>query len=287
MITISAGAYSPLILHARISGLAVYLDNFAIKELAKGSPARRQRFVGAIQDGAELLFSVSNAAELSGPRDGSFDAIRAFLNELGPHWFPVELDFNEVTKREIQGAEPATCCISKQFMKDYFNVLIGSYSAKGGQVVNLSEEFFRLGPVMDWLAPQRDSIRVASEALDNALLNRIKKYRAEFETDPRWLDKQFPALPFDQLRPATFTYCNLIRTLVVEARSYHLKKGDGIDFCHSLMASAFASVGTLDRHWKRRVESLPKPNKLARIYYSPEIDAMVDAIEIEVERHRR
>jgi hypothetical protein len=54
-----------------------------------------------------------------------------------------------------------------------------------------------------------------------------------------------------------------------------LKKGDGSDFCHAVMASAFATAATLDKHWKRRVEGLPKPNQLARIYYQPELDKMV------------
>ena len=55
--------------------------------------------------------------------------------------------------------------------------------------------------------------------------------------------------------------------------------GDGIDFCQAVIASSDSCVATLDKHWKRRVESLPKPNGLARIYYAPELDQMVDDIE--------
>jgi hypothetical protein len=36
----------------------------------------------------------------------------------------------------------------------------------------------------------------------------------------------------------------------------------------------------IDKQWKRRVEGLPKPNKLARIYYQPELDKMVTDIEV-------
>ena len=50
------------------------------------------------------------------------------------------------------------------------------------------------------------------------------------------------------------------------------------------MASAFASVGTLDRQWKRRVDGLPKPNQLAHIYYEPELDIMVDEIEAHLKK---
>ena len=64
---------------------------------------------------------------------------------------------------------------------------------------------------------------------------------------------------------------------------YKLKKGDGRDFSHAVMGSAFASVATLDKQWKRRIESLPKPNQCARIYYEPELDRMVSDIESALE----
>ena len=60
---------------------------------------------------------------------------------------------------------------------------------------------------------------------------------------------------------------------------YRLKKGDGADFCHVVIASSFASFPALDKHWKRRIERIPKPNELARIYDEPEIDKMILDIE--------
>jgi hypothetical protein len=52
-----------------------------------------------------------------------------------------------------------------------------------------------------------------------------------------------------------------------------------LDFCHAVMASAFSSVATLDKNWKRRVEDLPKPNGLPRVYYGPELGQMVSDVE--------
>jgi hypothetical protein len=55
---------------------------------------------------------------------------------------------------------------------------------------------------------------------------------------------------------------------------------DGIDFGQAVIGTAYASVATLDKHWKRRVDKiLPKPNRLAKIYYQPELDKMVRDIE--------
>jgi hypothetical protein len=58
-----------------------------------------------------------------------------------------------------------------------------------------------------------------------------------------------------------------------------LKDNDGLDFCHAVLAAAYGSLATLDRHWKRRVEQLPKPNNVARMYYRPEVDDLVAVLE--------
>ncbi len=269
----------PVRFNATVSGLAIYLDNFSLIDLAKGDPSRRKRFVDALRSGADLLFSVTNAVELTGPQGRSLDAVRTFLDEVGARWFPVELDAFEVVKRERSGASAAESCLSKQFIKDYFAAQLVDCLPNSGKVIDLSQDSIRLGAVLDWVGPQRKSIREGAADLDNALINRIRGYRTEFERNPRWLDQKFPILPFQPSIPATFTYVNLVRTLIVEAKAHQLKKGDGSDFCHAVMASAFASVATLDRQWKRRVESLPKPNGLAHIYYQPELDKMVTDIE--------
>lgn len=92
MITAGINDQGELNLNACVGGLAVYLDNWAIHDLAKHDPARRKRFVDAIHSGADVMFSITNAAELSGPQGASAEAIKGFLNEIGPRWFPVELD---------------------------------------------------------------------------------------------------------------------------------------------------------------------------------------------------
>jgi hypothetical protein len=78
--------------------------------------------------------------------------------------------------------------------------------------------------------------------------------------------------------PATFVHTHLLRNLISD-RGDQLKEGDGADFCHGVIGSAFANFATLDKQWKRRVENLPKPNRLARIYYEREIEAMFTDIE--------
>ena len=77
-----------LTVNASVSGPVVYLDSWAIGYLAEGDLQRRRRFIEAMR-GMDLLFSVTNAAELSGPQGRSADMVRAFLDEIGPRWVPV------------------------------------------------------------------------------------------------------------------------------------------------------------------------------------------------------
>ncbi len=280
MIQIKAQRNGKLDLFISIAGPAVYLDNFAIKELAKGDPSRRQRFLAAMNRGGELLFSVANAAELTGFQGGSFSNVRSFLEEIGPRWFPVELNPHDVVTRELSGKKPDESCFSDKFMRDYMGYRAGNKPLEQ----NISTDFFRLGPIMDWLAPQRDSIARGKADLDEKLIKIIKEHRAKYDADPQWLDRAFRRLTADQAPRATFVYNNLIRTLILETKSYQLKRNDGIDFCHAVIASAFTSFATLDKSWKRRIDNLPKPNKLACIYYAQELDQMVDDINSSLDR---
>lgn len=280
MITATTGMGNPVTFHATIKGVAVYLDYWALKQLAKGDVSRRQRFVSAIRSGGDLIFSIANAAELTGPQGGSRKALKDFLDELGPHWFPVELNPIIVVDRESKGATPPdSCVVADDFMKGYFAARTKGYSPGSGRIIDLSDQFFSLGVFVDWTSSQRDSMRSRIEYLDRGMRKRFGAYRRELELDPRWLDRHVPTFSFDPKRPASFALQHLVRMLVIEAKARRLKKGDGIDFCHAVIASSFAHIAALDKHWKRRVESLPKPNNLALIYYEPELDQMVTELE--------
>lgn len=104
MIRATSGFDGPLMtLNASVSGPVVYLDNWAIGDLAEREASRRKRFIAALHSGMDLLFSVTNAAELSGPQGKSADAIKVLSDEIGPRWFPARLDPTEVIKRELVG----------------------------------------------------------------------------------------------------------------------------------------------------------------------------------------
>ncbi|MGB2645125.1 MAG: hypothetical protein WBG02_01805 [Candidatus Acidiferrum sp.] len=269
-------------LHVSVSGAVVYLDNWAVIDLAKKDSSRRRRFIDIVHSGVDVLFSVTNAAELSGPQGRSADAVRVFLDEIGPRWFPARHDVTEVIKDEMRGVRPEKACIDENFFKSHVADQMRRHAASGGKVMEVSGSFFRLGPVLDRVGPQRESISRTSAEFDRLLKTKMSAIHERCKGDSALLDQKFPLIPFDPGRPACFVYFNLLRTMAVEAHS--LKKGDGMDFCHAVIASAFSSFAALDTQWKRRIASLP-PNRLARIYAPLELNQMVTDMELWL-RHR-
>jgi hypothetical protein len=261
-----------------VNGAVVYLDTWAIGDLAERAHPRRTRFIEAMR-GMDLLFSVTNAAELSGPQGRSADAVRAFLDEIGPRWVPAELSLIDVMDREMASTlNEGSPCVSESFMKSFVVHVLRSYAPGSGKVIGLSDDFFKLGSVLDWMNPQRESIRKSLTDWDDLLRNKIGEISEKAKQNSRWLDERFPRIPFHPVRRACFVFGNLLRMLVDEGGA--IQKGDGMDFCHAVVASAYASFATLDKRWKRRVESLPKPNQLAHIYSPSELDQMVTDMEL-------
>jgi hypothetical protein len=265
-------------LESSVRGIAVYLDTFAIKSLAKGDASLRQRFTAALYGGADLLFSIANAVEISGFQGASSRAVKAFLDDLGPNWYPIEMSPDDVMKREAAGLPPGKCCLADELLHAFFRNRTHEHVPGSGRVIDLSEGFFQLGQFVDWLAPQRDHFLTQRKVFDNMLVEKVPLLRAKHKQNPGWLDRAVFQPQFHPSRAATFAYQGFMRDLICD-RGYQVRSGDGMDFCHAVMATAFASFATLDKQWKRRVENLPKPNRVPRIYYEPELQAMIVDIE--------
>jgi hypothetical protein len=162
----------PINIRATVNGLPIYLDNHSYIQLAGRDEARRRRFIETVTLGGDLLFSVSNAAEISRSQGDSAQRILAFLDEIGAHWFPVELDSYEVTRRELhENKSGGDAFVSRSFVR---NVL----ALRGTDRLNdPPHDLFRLSFIFDgWLHPQRQSIADGLSQLDQALIQRIEGY---------------------------------------------------------------------------------------------------------------
>ena len=269
-----------LICVAELNGrIGVYLDNDSLIELARGLRPRRQRFLDALLMGGDLLFSYTNAVEIAGPQGDTVTAIRSFLDDVGSHWTPLELNPWKVVRREASGIL-GQAPVSESFMKAYCEERIHDLSPTRNKVLEMSpDSFFRLGAVLGWVQEHRDDIRSQATEIDHKFVSLLKQLRDDYDRNPLALDREAPFIPLDHQRPATFVLNHLLRMLVREAKAFHSKKNDGLDFCHAVLASAYGSMITLDKQWKRRVDNLPRHNHLAKVYYRPQVDELVDLLE--------
>jgi hypothetical protein len=269
-----------LVCIAELNGrLGVYLDNDSLIELATGAKSRRQRFLDALAIGGDLLFSYTNAVEIAGPQGKTATAIRSFLDDVKSYWTPLGMNPWEVAWREANGFL-GQAPVSESFMKAYCEERIYDLREGHGEVLDLSaDSFFRLSSVLDWVQEHRDDIRGHAGEVDLKFCSLLKQLRDDHDKNQSALDREAPPVPLDHQRPATFVLNHLLRMLVLEANAFHYKKNDGLDFCHAVLASAYGSMITLDKQWKRRVENLPSHNRLAKVYYRPQVDELVNLLE--------
>ena len=270
MITVSATSDGRPRIEARLSGIAAYLDTFAIVDLAKGSAERRTTFLEALRRSGSLLFSMANMAELSGQPG----AVATFLDEIGPRWVPLELNPQTVVTREAAGEDPQTACLARDFITAFFQDRLASTSG----VVSLDpDNFWQLRAAVDWNSEEWSTLLSHRGNLDDALKTTIATGWEQYDRDP--LTLRDPP-DYDRAKRATYVFSHLVRQLILEAKSHTMKKGDGLDFFHAVMGAAFGSFALLDKHWKQRLtRAIPDQAKIARLYYAPELDQLVDSFD--------
>jgi len=144
----------------------------------------------------------------------------------------------EVARREANGFL-GQAPVSESFMKAYCEERTYGLRLEGhGEVLDLSaDSFFHLGSVLDWVQEHRDDIRRDAGEVDRLFCGHRKQLGDDYDKNPSALDRQAPSVPLDHQRPATFVLNHLLRMLVLEAKAFHCKKNDGLDFCHAVLAS--------------------------------------------------
>jgi hypothetical protein len=257
---------------------AIYLDTDSLVELAKGPAPRRERLLSALGRRGTLLFSLTSAVEVGGLQGGSAAAATSFLSAIGPHWVPLEMSPWPVMERERAGAVDVGP-VSEWFMKAFVQQRMKDLSRTAGILDLSAGSFFDLGAVVAWSQTEREGIRAEQDAMDHAVKEAVGRFRASYDAEPASLDRLLPPIPFHPRARTTFVLTHLLRTLVLEAKSHQLKRNDALDFCHAVLATAYGSLATLDKAWKRRVGTLPQPCRVARVFYRPELEQLVSMLE--------
>lgn len=244
---------------------AIYLDQDSLADLARNE-SRRKRFMDIWASKGELLFSWTNAFDLSGPEGDTATRIREFLDGLGPHWVPLEFNpWRVVRKEHGQEASSGTPCVSESFIRAYF--------------LELGDDVTKLGPVVDLVQNDRMNTRLQLQEVKTAADSMAQAFRADFVRDASSIDQKLPALPYDPARPTTSLLRDLERLVAREARSYTWMPNDGVDFMHASVAAACADFLLLDKQWKRRVLAVAPSKTYPWVFYRHELDAFLDAFE--------
>ena len=71
----------------------------------------------------------------------------------------------------------------------------------------------------------------------------------------------------------------LLRIVVQESFSHAWKPNDAFDLMHSIVPLVCSDVIFLDKHWKRRVQRLPRDLVPEHIYYANEFRRFFDYLE--------
>jgi hypothetical protein len=139
------------------------------------------------------------------------------------------------------------------------------------------EGFFDLSRVLAWSsdAAFRDALGRTSEQSTAALIARVARLRQLHEEDPEMFDRG--RVTFER-SPATFIFHGFVELLVVQ-RGLTLKRGDGVDFNHALIAATLADLASLDKAWKRRLLEVRAWPGRPTVFYRPEAEAMVTSLE--------
>lgn len=173
-----------------------------------------------------------------------------------------------------------TPCISPVFIEAFFKDRLFELSPHGSKVVDLSaEHFFKLSSAMKWASAKKNETQANAKEIDETLIKRVAEGYADYKKAAASLDKTTPAVAYHENAPVRFALLSLLRLLVKESKQYALKKGDGRDLCHAVLGASYGSLVALDKQWKRRIEALPRPNRLGRVYYAPQLDQMVIDLE--------
>jgi hypothetical protein len=237
----------------------VYLDNWAMSRVLANDGPRRKRFLEAFKLKGTLLFSWTNVLEL--PR---YEPIRLLFDGIGEHWFPIEWNpFACIRKENARTPGTNTPALSETFLQAY-------YPYVHGQPLILSS-------VLDLLR-QDTGANVRRDQIKNSIKQFIDDVKRGNSTDPLWLDKEYPMVPFDPQRPTLFVFTQLLRALASE-RGFTFTPNDGTDLFHTTVPVAYSDFVLLDKAWTQRARAITMPDHPFYVFYDAEIDQFLEAFE--------
>ncbi len=246
----------------------IYLDHWALRRLSE-NPTLGNRFLVAFKHRGTVMFSLMNVAEIA--RDASqqrAQQIRDFLAQLGLHWFPMTIDPLRIIDADQTGKTPDGLppCASVGFWTDpHF-------------VARLVTGPLSLVHVVDLIfGPGGDDLRAETDRGTAQLRRGIQELRDQYAKDPNELDKKYPLLEFDALKPMRGIYHGLARLTIID--TFTLNDNHARDLFHAVASVRCADMVTLDAHWAGQVRKLKLPQDFVQVYSEGDLDRFLADLE--------
>lgn len=245
----------------------IYLDHWALRRLSEDR-AVGSRVISAFKHRGTLMFSVMNVAEIA--RTGlseSRQQVRDFLEEFGPHWFPMTIAPSRIIQAEEEERPPKDLdCADVEFLTDpHFATRLIAGPVSLGHVVDLTH------------GSGGDDLRKVTECKTTELLEEFQRWRSLYASNPEALDTGFPLLKFDAKKAMRGIYYGLARYTIKD--NFPLDGNHVRDFCHATVSVRCADMVTLDQHWAGQVQKLKLPKTFVQVYSEPDLSKFLSDLE--------
>jgi hypothetical protein len=235
------------------------MDHWAIRQFSSDTTLQ-ERFFEAFADRGTVMFSIMNVVELSANTGRSADEIRVFLRRIGPHWFANTMDPIRVIERENSRPGDPSAPVSDEFLNDR------QFSAR------LQAGDLTLASAVDLTRAQAgQQVLDAERSAEPRLIQHVLAWRERYDEDPPSLDRKWPVLPLDRLRPMRPIYNGLMRLCITD--QFRFTENHVRDLFHAAVPLAYADIVLLDPHWANQArQKLRLGPPFVRVYTRGELD---------------
>jgi hypothetical protein len=244
----------------------IYLDHWALRLFAS-EPGRRAHFLEAFRTRGTLMISVMNADEIARTTlDETAGELRSLMDGIGPHWLPMTVDPMRIIDAEMGNTTGNNPCASEAFL------LAPKFAGR------LLEGEISLVHVVDVTRGDDGRIDVeATNALTAKLRGHIGDWRTAYRENTAELDRKFPKLPFDPVRPMRSIYNGLVRLSITGG--FIFNDNHARDLFHTVTSIRCSDLVLLDGHWAEQVRKLRLPNDFVKVYTKADVDAFLADFE--------
>lgn len=228
---------------------AVYLDHCGLSDLAVPGELN-ERFLNAFRARGELIFSRLNLIELASRHDRGRREVERFLEAVGPAFFPVKFEFDEVFEAH-KGRLPDIPAFTCRLLLDAI--------LAAGRGPTLS------GVVDHWVA---DDHRAFIEETKQAGSQAIMWLKAQGTMDGA------DNVPCGQA-PTVHVAARLFKARMSDLAAFPWEPNDVHDMMHIIVPIVLADAIVLDKKWHRRVEGIALGSGFGRSF---PIDKLADFV---------